>query len=341
MVVAHIRLRGRIDSALSCRSVTETSSSDGSPSTTTPTVGFLGPRGTFTEQALQTQPDLALGNLITLSTMPDVLFAVEDNTLDLGFVAIENAIEGTVNATVDTLAFDVDLHIQREVIIPIQMCLLGRPGASVEGVRQVLTFSHASAQCRQWLRANVPGAEIVMARSTAEGAEMVAASDDPSVAAIANSLAATTYGLDILAMDIEDHSENSTRFVVVGRDHIPAPTGHDKTSIVVYQKADRPGSLLSILQEFAARTINLTLLLSRPTKTALGEYCFLLDMEGHVSDPIVGDCLKALHATQGGVKFLGSYPSAADGASDARRAVNADQAAAAAWLDGLRANVAP
>ena len=183
------------------------------------------------------------------------------------------------------------------------------------------------------------------------GCTWLEASDDASVAAIPNSLAATTYGLDILAMDIEDHSENSTRFVVVGRDHIPAPTGHDKTSIVVYQKADRPGSLLSILQEFAARTINLTLLLSRPTKTALGEYCFLLDMEGHVSDPIVGDCLKALHATQGGVKFLGSYPSAADGAEGAGAAARAAVAGtacagAAVVTRGARAerensNVAP
>lgn len=272
------------------------------------TVGFLGPRGTFTEQALRTQPDLAAAELITFPSMPDVLFAVEEGAIDLGFVAIENAIEGTVNATVDTLAFEVDLSVQREVVIPIRMCLLGLPGADVSAVREVVSFGHASAQCRKWLRAHLPGAAIVQSRSTAEGAATVASGGDTGIAAIANELAAETYGLEVLAAGIEDHVQNATRFVVVGRHLVPPPSGADKTSLVVYQKADRPGSLLAILHEFAGRSLNLTLLLSRPTKTSLGDYCFLLDVEGHISDPIVGDCVRTLQATQGGVKFLGSFP---------------------------------
>ena len=303
------------------------------------TIALLGPLGTFTEQALRTQADLSDRTLLTMATMPEVLFATEDGRSDLGFVAIENAIEGTVNVTVDTLAFDVDVLIQREVVMPIQMCLLGVPGASLADVREVISFGHASAQCRKWLRANVPDASVETARSTAEGAELVAKGADRSIAAIANSLAAERYGLEILATDIEDHPENSTRFVVVGRDTVPAPTGHDKTSIVVYQRADRPGSLLSILNEFAARSINLTLLLSRPTKTSLGDYCFVIDLEGHISDPVIGDCLRTVRAAQADVKFLGSYPSGVPGSAEVRTTVNAAADEAAEWLAGLRSKV--
>lgn len=316
-----------------------------SSSTTTAAVpkriGFLGPRGTFTEQALRSQADLVDAELIPHPSMSDVLLAVDDGELDAGFVAIENALEGTVNVTVDTLAFDVDLLIQREVVIPVEMCLLGHPGAIYSELRQIISFGHASAQCRLWIRSNAPQAEIVTARSTAEAAEMVAASANQTVAAIANSLAGTLYSLDVLASDIADHPENSTRFVVVQPGTIPAPTGHDKTSLLVYQRADRPGSLLSILQEFAARSINLTLLESRPTKTALGNYCFLLDLEGHVLDPIVADCLRALKATQGGVKFLGSYPAARSGANQHRAEMSAEFRGAEMWLDELRSRVVP
>ena len=126
---------------------------------------------------------------------------------------------------------------------------------------------------------------------------------------------------------------------MVSKGRIPAPSGHDKTSIVVYQRADKPGSLLAILQEFAARSINLTLLLSRPTKTSLGEYCFVLDLEGHIADPVVGDCLRTLHATQGGIKFLGSYPAGTNG-SEGRRQQNTEAADRAdEWLSGLRGRV--
>ena len=168
---------------------------------------------------------------------------------------------------------------------------------------------------------------------------MVAGSGDPSVAAIANARAGEVYGLRSLAGDIEDHPENRTRFVVVGASGIPAPTGHDKTSIVVFQQRDRPGSLLAILQEFAARSINLTLLLSRPTKTSLGDYCFVIDLEGHVADPVVADCLRTLRATQGGVKFLGSYPAAGEHGPAARAQVDAAFADAQEWVEALRRQI--
>ena len=304
-----------------------------------PRVAFLGPAGTFTEQVLHREADLASGHLVPLGSMADVLFAVQEGDADLGVVPIENAIEGTVNATIDTLAFDVDLLIQRELVEPVQLNLLVRPGASAADVKRILSIPVAAAQCRTWLREHLPGVEVTAANSTAEAAESCAAADDPTVAAIANLRAAEVYGLDVAATDIESHPENRTRFVVVSRSGIPAPTGHDKSSIVVYQRADRPGSLLAILQEFAARSINLTLLLSRPTKTSLGDYCFLLELDGHVADRVVADCLRTLRATQADVKFLGSYPAAGEHGPGVRAEVDAAQQRADEWLASLRSQI--
>jgi len=306
----------------------------GSSTATTPVrVGFLGPAGTFTEQVLLREADLAAGELVAYPLMTDVLFAVAEGEVGLGVVPVENAIEGTVNATVDTMAFDVDVLIQREMLEPVSLNLLTVPGASLGGVKQVVSIPVASAQCRTWLRANLPEVEYVAAKSTAEAAETVAAGGDPTIAAIANVRAGQVYGLDLAASEIEDHPENQTRFVLVARHGVPAPTGHDKTSIVVYQRSDRPGSLLSILQEFAARSINLSLLLSRPTKTSLGDYCFLLDMDGHIADPVVADCLRVLRAKQADVKYLGSYPAAGTTGPQVRAEADRDVVEAEAWLD--------
>ena len=142
----------------------------------------------------------------------------------------------------------------------------------------------------------------------------------------------------MLAADIEDHPENQTRFVLVGRDGITAPSGHDKTSILIYQRADAPGSLVGILQEFAARSINLTRLESRPTRKGLGDYCFLIDCEGHISDEVVGDALRNIQMKQGTVKFLGSYPSAY-GTAAVQEANRDGVAAANAWLADLRTRI--
>jgi prephenate dehydratase len=303
-------------------------------------VGFLGPHGTFTEQALRTQPDLAAGELVPYPTMADVLRATELGEVEVGFVAIENSIEGTVNVTSDTLAFDVDVLIQREVVIPIQQHLLVVPGATLDDIVEVVSIPHATAQARRFLHARLPKVRTLAANSTAEAARSVAEAGDRTVAAIANELAAARYGLEVLAADIEDHPENQTRFVAVAPGVVPAPTGHDKTSIVVFQRADAPGSLLAILQQFAARSINLTNLQSRPTKKGLGDYCFLLDLEGHVADDVVADCLRTLRTAGHEVKFLGSYPAAGAEGEAVRLAAGDAAQAAERWLDGIRSQIA-
>ncbi len=303
-------------------------------------VAYFGPAGTFTEEALLTQPDLAAGDRTAFAAVPEVIAAVERGDADGGVVPIENMIEGSVSVTLDTLAFDSDLLIQREIDLPVSLNLCVRPGVALADVRTVVSFPHALAQCRGWLAKKVPAAQARASHSTSDAAREVSKSKRTDVAAICNGLAAELYGLHVLAREIEDHPENETRFVLVGRG-VPAPTGHDKTSIVCFQREDQPGSLLSILQEFAARAINLTKLESRPTKRGLGDYCFFVDCEGHVSDEVVADALRNLVAKQAEVKFLGSYPvgGPVEAGAARRRAAGRAWKHAAAWVESLRAQV--
>ena len=300
-------------------------------------VGFFGPFGTFTEQALRTQDDLTVGEVIAFRTVPDVLDAVTSGEIDLGFVPIENSIEGMVNFTLDALAFDHDLLIVREVVLDIHLCLAARPGVRLEDVKEVLSIPVATAQCHRFLREHLPSVDLRNAVSTAGAAQLVSDDPSPNLAAIAPRVAAELYGLDVLAENIEDHDGNQTRFVVVSRSGIPPATGHDRTALVVYQRADEPGSLISILQEFAARRLNLSNLISRPTKHGgLGDYCFIIFAEGHVADDLVADAMRALHAKQGAVKFFGSWPRADGQASDARAHADERWRLADDWIASLR-----
>ena len=303
-----------------------------------PTVGYLGPAGTFTEQAIYSQPDLARMNHRPINSIVDVLQAVESGEVDLGLVAIENMIEGSVTATLDALAFDTDLFIQREVIIDVNLNLLARPGVALESIERVRSYPVAHAQCRSFMAEHLPDAVFEAANSTADAARNLAGSDDATTAVIAPLRSAEVYGLEVLAGGIADHAENQTRFVLVRSGVIAPPTGHDKTSMVVYQRSDVPGSLIGILGEFAARAINLTSLQSRPTKASLGQYCFLIDCEGHIADEVVADALRNLSMKTTRVKFLGSYPSASADHHD-HLMNEVELRKAAAWLEDLRGRI--
>jgi prephenate dehydratase len=309
--------------------------------TPTTTVAFLGPAGTFTEEVLLGQADLAAADRRPFGSFWDVLDAVNRGRCDLGVVAIENSIEGTVNVTLDQLIFDHDLWIVREMQLPVAQCLVGKLGAQLGTLKKVVSIPVATAQCRAWLAHNLNHVDQEASPSTAEAVRRVAEAQDPHVAAIGTRHAAKLYGLVVLAEGIEDHEDNTTRFVVVSRPDwgIPAPTGHDKTSIVCFQSADHPGSLHAILGQFAARSLNLTKLESRPTKEALGDYCFVIDIDGHVADEVVADCLRDLHATLPAVKFLGSYPAAGDDGEERRKAASDAWQAADVWLQELRGHL--
>ena len=286
------------------------------------------------------QADLASAELTPLRTVPDVLDAVESGVADLGFVPIENSIEGTVNFTQDALVNDHDLLIQREVVLDIEHCLLAVPGQKLTDIKQMWSMPVATAQCHAFLRAQLPDADVRPTNSTAEGAQLLGKERELGIAVIAPKASAKLYDLEVLADDIADHRGNQTRFVLVGKHVIPRATGHDRTAIVVYQRADEPGSLISILQEFAARRINLSHLSSRPTKTGgLGDYCFIMYADGHIEDELVADALRELHAKQGDVKFLGSYPAAGEHAHSVREHADARWQQADDWVAELRKRI--
>jgi len=302
-------------------------------------IAYLGPSGTFTEEALLSEASLAESTHIAKSTITEAMTAVVEGSADAAFVPIENSIEGPVNETIDQLAFSSDLLIQREVVLDIHLDLMSAPGTPISSIQQVLSFPHASAQCRGFLREHLASAAVGATGSTADAARIVAETDQSGLAAIAPPLAAKLYGLEVIAHGIEDFEANQTRFVLVGRDTVPAPTGHDRTTIVCFQGADRPGSLYAILGQFAARSLNLTFIESRPTKLALGQYCFVVTVEGHVEDDILGECLIELRLEIEDVKFLGSYPVPGEAASKHREQVASNRQRARRWLGELRARV--
>lgn len=304
-------------------------------------IGYLGPEGTFSEEALLSEPDLARSERVAFTTIGAAVAAAARREVDAAFVPLENSIEGSISATLDQLVFGDELLVQREVVLDVHLDLLGLAGTQLDAVRRVLSYPAALAQCREFLARELPKAELVATNSTADAARIVAEERLEGAVAVAPGLAARLYGLDRIAQAVEDRAGNQTRFVLVAPDVVPAPTGHDRTLLVCFQPDDRPGSLLEILGQFAARSLNLTRIESRPTKQALGEYCFVVEVEGHVGDEVLGDCLLAIHTSLGAVRFLGSYPVSGEGASLRRTAGDERGSVARQWLDGLRARVEP
>ncbi|KAF4406047.1 MULTISPECIES: prephenate dehydratase [Streptomyces] len=270
---------------------------------------YLGPEGTFTEAALRTLPEAATRELVPMVSVPATLDAVRAGEAGGALVPIENSVEGGVTATLDELATGEPLMIYREVLLPIAFALLVRPGTLLGDVKTVTGHPVAQPQVRKWLARHLPDALWESAASNADGARLV--QEGRYDAAFAGEFAAAAYGLEPLVTDIHDADNAATRFVLVGRPARPAArTGADKTSVVIWLGDDHPGALLELLQEFAARGVNMMRIESRPTGEGIGRYCFSVDCEGHITDRRVGEALMGLKRICPKVRFLGSYPRA-------------------------------
>jgi len=271
---------------------------------------YLGPAGTFTQQGLLSLPDLPQdAQLVPCSGVPAVFAAVRSGQADFGLVPIENSVEGPVPTTTDELVLGEPMLVMREVFVKVTFVLCARPGATIGDIRTVATHPHGHAQVRGWLAANLPQAQYVAAPSTSEAAAMVAAGDYD--AAVCARIAAENNELAVLAEQIEDSSGAVTRFALVSLPGpLPEPTGNDRTTFVVHIAQERHGALNGVLREMAARSINLTRIESRPWRERIGEYHFILECEGHVADPRVGESLATLHRICADVRFIGSYPRA-------------------------------
>lgn len=275
-------------------------------------VGYLGPEGTFCEEASLKYKGRIEGKsieLIPYDTTHDLLHAVNQGKLQEGVVPIENSIEGTVGVVLDVLVKEVDLKIKQEIILPITHYLLVRKNIKLSDITDVISHPQAIEQCREYLQKNLKKAKIHLAHSTANAAFQVANADKKDkFAAIGTKAAAKLYGLKVIASNI-NAKDNQTRFIVLAnQDH--KKTGKDKTSIVFSTIKDKPGSLHDILGEFAIRNINLTKIESRPSKKALGDYYFFIDMEGHRTDKAIADTFSEIKQKVSFKKVLGSYPRA-------------------------------
>ena len=266
-------------------------------------IGFLGPKGTFTEEAAS----LIHGSKVAFDSITEVFDAVKTKNVDVGVIPIENSIEGSLGLTLDLLVHQYSLKIKREIILPISHNLLIDADADLEDIEVVYSHYQPLSQCRRFLE-NL-GTTTQATPSTAAAAEMIL--DHKNAAAIGTRRAAELYGLKIIAKDIQDHQNNMTRFVVVSYDDHP-PTMMDKTSIVFYLFQDRPGGLYEILGVFAQAKINLTKIESRPSKEKLGNYIFFIDFEGHREDLEIQNVLNTIRSKVAYLKILGSYPREGD-----------------------------
>jgi prephenate dehydratase len=300
-------------------------------------IAYLGPAGTFTEMAAGLLPHADKAQLIPVASVTDAIDQVLSGAADRAVVPIENSIEGGVSATSDALANIPGVQIYGEYLVPVRFDLMAKPGTSLGSITEVLTHPVAYAQSRKWLEQNLAGHSHIPAASTGAAAKALS-NGAPAHAAIAATSAATLYGLEILASDIGENKEAQTRFIELGRVGKPAAkTGSDKTSVVVELPGDKPGGLLEMLEQFAARGVNLSRIESRPIGDRFGRYRFNIDAQGHIEDEAIAEALMGLHRFSPKVLFLGSYPRADKSESvHLGNNENSDYQSAKAWLDGLR-----
>ncbi|WP_204465120.1 prephenate dehydratase [Shouchella xiaoxiensis] len=281
-------------------------------------IGYLGPRGTFTEiAAKQAFPE---DELIPIRSIPKVIDHAFSKTIDYAVVPIENAIEGTVNVTLDYLIHQKPMPIVASLSIGINQHLLMSPSKNVETYipRKILSHPQAIAQCHRYLQMHYPEVEIEYADSTGQAAAWLAQHSNEDVCVIANEQAAKTYGLRIAARDIQDYDHNQTRFVVLSaKTQQPITIKNarhlgDKTSLMITLPSDFTGALHQVLSAFAWRKLNLSKIESRPTKTGLGNYFFIIEVDQLMDDVLLPGAIAELTALGCHVEVLGSYPSYSD-----------------------------
>ena len=270
-------------------------------------IAYLGPPGTFTEEVtLRYNPG---AELRPCPTEAAVAAAVESGEADEGVLAVENSLEGLVTRTIDVLLHESTLSIRGELVLPVEHCLIVRPGTKREQITAVYSHPQSLNQCRRYLEANFPQARQEAALSNAAAVEHILTVEGG--AAIGPARAAEIHGAEVLERGIQDSPHNKTRFVVVAATDA-APTGHDKTSVAFAVPHDRSGTLVEVLREFSERGINLTELASRPSRDELGIYIFLIDLEGHRTEPVVREALAAVEPKTSFFRILGSYPRSND-----------------------------
>ncbi|HSN20300.1 MAG TPA: prephenate dehydratase [Usitatibacter sp.] len=269
------------------------------------TVAYLGPRGTFSERAALKHFGLA-AEAVPVASIDEVFREVESGAADFGVVPVENSTEGAVGRSLDLMP-QSPLKVCGEVIVRIHHNLMSKAAPKdFSEIRRVFSHGQSLAQCHEWLNLNLPKAERVAVASNAEAARRAA--EEPGSAAVAGDMAAEHYGLAILASNIEDEPNNTTRFLILG-DYAPRPTGRDKTSLVLSAR-NRAGAVYEMLTPFAQRGVSMTKFESRPSRVALWEYLFFVDIEGHREEANVAAALGEVARIAGFLKVLGSYPMA-------------------------------
>lgn len=277
-------------------------------------IGYLGPRGTFTQIAVDSL--FENGEKIGYLTIPECIDAVEEEQLDLAVVPLENAIEGSVNLTIDYLVQQADLKIVGEVIVPIRQHLMVHPSnaSEWENIKTVYSHSHAIAQCHHFFHNSMKQLETQFMSSTGSAAEYVSLHPQFQIGAVANELAAKEYDLTIVKRDIHDYSNNHTRFVVINKkkEKLAANDlefkGEKTTLIVTLPADDQAGSLHQVLSAFAWRKLNLSKIESRPMKTGLGNYFFVIDIQQKMDDVLIPGAIAEMESLGCKVNILGSYP---------------------------------
>ena len=266
-------------------------------------LAYLGPPGTFSEEAaLRHRPS---AQLLPCVSEVAVVSAVESGEADEGVLAIENSLEGSVTPTLDALIHESHLAIRSELILPIEQCLIVRPGGTAREIAAIYSHPQALSQCRKYIQERLPNARQEAALSTVAAVEHMLTVEGG--AAVGPARAAALHQAEVLERGIQDNAQNKTRFVVLGQTD-SEPTGRDRTSIAFTVSHDQPGTLVEVLHQFSDRSLNLTKIESRPSREELGIYIFLVDLEGHRTESTVAEALAAVQAKAHFFRLLGSYP---------------------------------